>query len=52
MLLVGVIVGLVGWINQSHIKGEWHWYTTDGRSCGKHFALLADGVSGAGAQAT
>ena len=29
VLLVGVIVGLVGWINQSHIKDEWHWYTTE-----------------------
>jgi formylglycine-generating enzyme required for sulfatase activity len=28
VLLVGVIVGLVGWINQSYIKGQWAWYTT------------------------
>ena len=26
LLLVGVIVGLVGWINQSYIKKQWRWY--------------------------
>jgi formylglycine-generating enzyme required for sulfatase activity len=26
-LLVGVIVGLVGWINQQFIKEQWRWYT-------------------------
>jgi formylglycine-generating enzyme required for sulfatase activity len=28
-LLVGIIVGLVGWINQSYIKGQWVWYATN-----------------------
>jgi formylglycine-generating enzyme required for sulfatase activity len=27
-LLVGVIVGLIGWINQDYIKQQWRWYTT------------------------
>lgn len=27
VLLVGIIVGLIGWINQSFIKGQWKWYT-------------------------
>jgi formylglycine-generating enzyme required for sulfatase activity len=27
-LLVGIIAGLVGWINQATIKEEWNWYTT------------------------
>ena len=27
VLLVGVIVGLVGWINQSYIREQWRWYT-------------------------
>jgi formylglycine-generating enzyme required for sulfatase activity len=26
-LLVGIIVGLVGWINQEYIKAQWRWYT-------------------------
>jgi formylglycine-generating enzyme required for sulfatase activity len=26
-LLVGVIIGLVGWINQQLIKEQWRWYT-------------------------
>jgi formylglycine-generating enzyme required for sulfatase activity len=25
-LLVGIIVGLVGWINQDALKERWHWY--------------------------
>jgi formylglycine-generating enzyme required for sulfatase activity len=25
-LLVGIIVGFVGWINQDYIKAQWHWY--------------------------
>jgi formylglycine-generating enzyme required for sulfatase activity len=29
VLLVGMIVGLVGWIEQSYIKGQWTWYATD-----------------------
>ena len=29
VLLVGVIGGLVGWINQSYIKEQWHWYATE-----------------------
>ncbi len=28
-LLVGVILGLVGWINQDHIKTQWRWYTVE-----------------------
>src|SRR5262249_17596515 len=28
VLLVGIIVGLVGWINQSYVKEQVHWYTT------------------------
>ncbi len=28
LLLVGTIAGLVGWINQSYLKGQWRWYTT------------------------
>jgi formylglycine-generating enzyme required for sulfatase activity len=28
-LLVGVIGGLVGWINQSYVKEQWHWYLTE-----------------------
>ena len=27
MSLVAIIVGLVGWINQSFIAGQWRWYT-------------------------
>jgi formylglycine-generating enzyme required for sulfatase activity len=27
VLLVGVIVGLIGWINQSYIGEQWHWWT-------------------------
>ena len=27
VLLVGVIAGLVGWINQSYIREQWHWWT-------------------------
>jgi formylglycine-generating enzyme required for sulfatase activity len=27
VLLIGIIVGLVGWINQSTIKAQWRWYT-------------------------
>jgi formylglycine-generating enzyme required for sulfatase activity len=26
-LLVGVIIGLIGWINQQFIKQQWRWYT-------------------------
>jgi formylglycine-generating enzyme required for sulfatase activity len=28
-LLVGIIGGLFGWINQSYIKGQWTWYATE-----------------------
>jgi formylglycine-generating enzyme required for sulfatase activity len=28
VLLVGMITGLVGWINQRYIKEQWTWYTT------------------------
>ena len=24
-LLVGIILGLVGWINQDYLKAQWHW---------------------------
>ena len=27
VLLVGIIAGLVGWINQSYLKEQWKWYT-------------------------
>ena len=27
VLLVGIIAGLVGWINQSYLKEQWNWYT-------------------------
>jgi formylglycine-generating enzyme required for sulfatase activity len=27
VLLVGIIAGLVGWINQSYLKERWNWYT-------------------------
>jgi formylglycine-generating enzyme required for sulfatase activity len=27
-MLLGIILGLVGWINQSFIAGEWTWYTS------------------------
>ena len=26
-MLVGIILGLVGWINQSYIGDQWHWWT-------------------------
>jgi formylglycine-generating enzyme required for sulfatase activity len=26
-LLAGIILGLVGWINQEYLKQQWHWYT-------------------------
>ena len=29
VLLVGIIVGLIGWINQLYIKEQWTWYTID-----------------------
>jgi formylglycine-generating enzyme required for sulfatase activity len=28
VLLVGIIAGLVGWINQSGLKEQWNWYMT------------------------
>ena len=28
VLLVGIITGLVGWINQAYVKEEWNWYMT------------------------
>jgi formylglycine-generating enzyme required for sulfatase activity len=28
-LLVGIIAGLIGWINQSYIKDQWRWYATE-----------------------
>jgi formylglycine-generating enzyme required for sulfatase activity len=27
-LLVGIILGLIGWINQEYLKEEWRWYAT------------------------
>jgi formylglycine-generating enzyme required for sulfatase activity len=27
-LLIGIIAGLVGWINQAYVKERWNWYTT------------------------
>jgi len=29
MLLVGVIAGLIGWINQAHIAEQWRWWWID-----------------------
>jgi formylglycine-generating enzyme required for sulfatase activity len=29
VLLVGIICGLIGWINQDYIKAQWRWYTTE-----------------------
>ena len=29
MLLVGMIVGLLGWINQAFLKQQWRWYATE-----------------------
>jgi len=29
MLLVGVIAGLIGWINQAYITEQWRWWRTD-----------------------
>jgi formylglycine-generating enzyme required for sulfatase activity len=26
-LLVGIIAGLIGWINQSYVKEQWNWFT-------------------------
>jgi len=26
-LLIGIILGLIGWINQATIEDEWHWWT-------------------------
>jgi formylglycine-generating enzyme required for sulfatase activity len=28
VLLVGIIAGLVGWINQAYVKKEWNWFMT------------------------
>jgi formylglycine-generating enzyme required for sulfatase activity len=28
LLLVGIIAGLVGWINQDFLKAQWRWYAT------------------------
>ena len=28
VLLVGIITGLVGWINQAYVKEQWNWYMT------------------------
>jgi formylglycine-generating enzyme required for sulfatase activity len=27
VLMIGIILGLVGWINQDYIKQQWRWYT-------------------------
>ncbi len=27
LMLVGIIAGLAGWINQSYLKEQWNWYT-------------------------
>jgi formylglycine-generating enzyme required for sulfatase activity len=29
VLLVGIICGLVGWINQAYIEEQWRWYATE-----------------------
>lgn len=28
-MLVGIILGLVGWINQDYLKAQWRWYVTE-----------------------
>jgi formylglycine-generating enzyme required for sulfatase activity len=28
-LMASVIIGLVGWVNQSYIRGEWRWYAVE-----------------------
>jgi formylglycine-generating enzyme required for sulfatase activity len=28
-MLVGIILGLVGWINQDYLKAQWRWYTVE-----------------------
>lgn len=28
-LLVAIILGLVGWINQDYLKAQWHWWTIE-----------------------
>jgi formylglycine-generating enzyme required for sulfatase activity len=28
-LLLGIIAGLIAWMNQESIKAQWHWYTVD-----------------------
>ncbi len=27
LLLVGIIIGLVGWINKSYLEEQWNWFT-------------------------
>jgi formylglycine-generating enzyme required for sulfatase activity len=29
LMLIGLIAGLVGWINQAYVKAEWHWAWTE-----------------------
>jgi formylglycine-generating enzyme required for sulfatase activity/class 3 adenylate cyclase len=29
MLLIGVIAGLIGWINQAYLAEQWRWWSTD-----------------------
>ena len=51
-LLIGVIVGLLGWIEQSYIAEQWRWWRTDAALPGReHVALRAHAGGRAGAQA-
>ena len=48
MLLVGMIVGLLGWINQAFLKQQWRWYATERPFASAECAALrAHGRSGA-----
>ena len=29
-MLIGIITGLIGWINQAYVKEEWRWVSTEG----------------------
>ena len=43
VLLVGVIAGLIGWINQAYISEQWRWWWTDAAlRGGEHLALRAE----------
>jgi len=53
VLLIGVIVGLIGWIEQSYIKVQWTWYATDRPFLAANmwpYVLTAGGRAGAQAR--